>query len=149
MKTEAERNADMNCKELQLEFTLAKLLWPDYQISYNDHGYWYANDVRIPMPNFKHYVPKWTRDDAAAFELAATQRVWPTQLFNGICYQSNEERPVVEMYDELQERSEYESEVDFHRRMARLVIVQAVIWNLQQKNKYAILKSIQRKRKES
>lgn len=108
-------------KEAQLELKLANLIWPDYHKSWNDAGYWYMNDRRIEGPNFKGYVPKWTGDDAACFELMSKHRVVPDVEKN------YEHEIIVDKFD-------HENPIDFMRRMDRLSVVERVIEKLEKQN---------------
>lgn len=118
-------------RELQLELELANLLWPDFQKTYDENGnYWYMNDVRVPLPNFKGYVPKWTRDNDACMRLMSEHRTWPQQLVGGIAIDfadySGTEPVASVMYEEV-ERHEYVNEEDHRLHCARLAVVQGVI----------------------
>ncbi|MET0980265.1 MAG: hypothetical protein ABWX90_03355 [Candidatus Saccharimonadales bacterium] len=114
--------------ELRWEYELATLIYPQYSISYDENGhYWKMNDTRVPLPNFKGYVPKWLRDNAAAFQLAVAIRKFPIQLSGGltICDRTGKQRIVTEMYLDHEFDREHESEKELHERVARLVILKA------------------------
>lgn len=123
----------MNSDELQLELQLADLLFPDYTKTFSENGsYWYMNDSRIVGANFKGYVPKWTRDDAACFQLMSEHRCWPNQQIGGMAYPNS--RILCASYDE-HEQYEHENDVDFKRRIDRLAVVKSVLDKLRQEKK--------------
>lgn len=121
-------------EELQFELELANLLWPDYQKTYDENGdYWYMNDTRIPMPNFKGYVPKWTRDNDACLRLMCEYKQWPTQLVGGIGFGPRDEDFIsCEMYSEI-ERPEWRTEEEHKLHVLRIAAVRAVIHVLEEK----------------
>lgn len=114
--------------ELRLELELANLMWPDYHKTYNENGdYWYMNDRRSEGPNFKGYVPKWTRDNDACLRLMCEHRLWPTQLIGGIGFKSVDDDLIsCEMYDEIP-RPDWRSVEDHRLHVLRIAAVLAVI----------------------
>lgn len=121
-------------EELQLELELANLLWPDYTKTYNENGdYWYMNDASKPLPNFKGYVPKWTRDNAACLRLMCEHREWPQQLVGGIGFGRRDEDYIsCEMYDEI-EQHDFMSDEEHRLHVLRIAAVRAVIHRLEEK----------------
>lgn len=121
-------------EELQFELELANILWPDFHKSYSENGdYWYMNDLRIKGPNFKGYVPKWTRDNDACLRLMCEHQQWPTQLVGGIGFgPSGEDFISCEMYDEIP-CPEWRSSDEHHLHVLRIAAVRAVIYVLEEK----------------
>jgi hypothetical protein len=118
--------------EIRMEYELAKLCYPNYSISYDENGhYWKMNDRRITTGgNFKGFVPKWLRDNDAAFALMVRMRKFPTQLSGGLTIMDRvgKDRIVTEMYLDYENEYDWESEVQMKERVARIVILKGALY---------------------
>lgn len=135
--------------ELQLELELANLIWPEFQKTYDANAnYWYMNDVRVPLPNFKGYVPKWTRDNEVCMRLMSEYRLWPTQLLGGIAVLEDQEEYGCVLYTDVNQE-DYISDENHRLHCARLAVVEGVIFKLKKAIKETQTKSKIKTKKQS
>ena len=126
--------------EIELEWILASLMYPNFSISYDENGhYWKMNDRRINGPNFMGFVPKWLRDDAAAFQLMVHEGLYPFERHSrdGISMCALRTNEDIDIYAEVEEQT-----FDAKRAATRIAIVKAAIAKFKEKPRDCALDSL-------
>lgn len=130
--------------DIELEWILASLMYPNYTISYDENGhYWKMHDTRIPMPNFKGYVPRWQRNDDDSFALMVQESLYPFERHSrdGISMCALRTNEDLDIYVPI-EVEEDESPLVAKRRATRIAILKAAIVRFNEKPRDCALDSL-------